>query len=53
MTPYFFRSEQKRDEIYDYLMRRASAWDINGMACHINQILREETANPYLLQHIR
>ncbi len=25
MTPYFFRSEQKRDEIYDYLMRRASA----------------------------
>jgi hypothetical protein len=25
MTPYFFRSEQKRDEIYDYLMRKASA----------------------------
>ena len=25
MTPYFFRSEQKRDEIYDYLMRRAFA----------------------------
>lgn len=24
MTPYFFRSEQKRDEIYDYLMRKAS-----------------------------
>jgi hypothetical protein len=25
MTPYFFRSEQKRDEIYDYLMRKAYA----------------------------
>ena len=24
MTPYFFRSEKKRDEIYDYLMEKAS-----------------------------